>query len=167
MAISVKKITLWRREIDDRPGTLAAVLAPVADAGTSLRVVMGYRYPEPAGKAAVELAPVTGRKAIAAARAAGLAPASIGALLVEGDDRPGLGRTLADAIAESGISLHFLMALVAGRRYAAVFGFGSDDEADRAVPIIKKSAAARRARKAVARRGGRSKRSSSRRPSKR
>ena len=90
MAISVKKITLWRREMDDRPGTLAQVLAPVASAGTSLRVVMAYRYPEPAGQAAVELAPVTGRKATAAAQGAGLAPAAIGALLVEGDDRPGL-----------------------------------------------------------------------------
>lgn len=155
MAISVKKITLWRREIDDRPGTLAAVLAPVADAGTSLRVVMAYRYPEPAGKAAVELAPVTGRKATTAAQAAGLAPASIGALLVEGDDRPGLGRTLADAIAQAGINLHFLMALVAGRRYAAVFGFGSEAEADRAVPIIKKSAAVRPARRKSAARGRR------------
>jgi hypothetical protein len=155
MAISVKKITLWRREIDDRPGTLAAVLAPVADAGTSLRVVMGYRHPEPAGQAAVELAPVTGRKATAAARAAGLAPASIGALLVEGDDRPGLGRTLADAIAQAGINLHFLMALVAGRRYAAVFGFGSQAEADRAVPIIKRSAAVRPPRRASEARGRR------------
>ena len=50
MAISVKKITLWRREMDDRPGTLAGVLAPVAGAGASLRVVMAYRYPEPAGR---------------------------------------------------------------------------------------------------------------------
>ena len=119
MAISVKKVTLWRREIDDRPGTLAAVLAPVADAGTSLRVVMGYRYPEPAGQAAVELAPVTGRKATAAAQAAGLAPASIGALLVEGDDRPGLGRTLADAIAQAG---HQPALLDGARRRPAVRG---------------------------------------------
>jgi hypothetical protein len=143
MAVSVKKIALWRREIADRPGALAEVLAPLAEAGGTLRVVMGYRYPEPAGKAAVELAPVTGRKVTAAAQAAGLAPAAIGALLVEGDDRPGLGRTLADAIAGSGINLHFLMALVTGRRYAAVFGFGSDADADRAAPIIKKAAAAR------------------------
>ncbi|PYQ42146.1 MAG: hypothetical protein DMF77_13870 [Acidobacteria bacterium] len=150
MAISVKKITLWRREIDDRPGSLAQVLAPVADAGTSLRVVMGYRYPEPSGKAAVELAPVTGRKATAAAQAAGLSPASIGALLVEGDDRPGLGRTLAGALGEAGINLHFLMALVSGRRYASVFGFGSDADADRAVSIIKKSAAAKPARRTAA-----------------
>ena len=152
MAISVKKITLWRREIDDRPGSLAQVLAPLADAGTSLRVVMGYRYPEPAGKAAVELAPVTGRKATAAAQGAGLAPASIGALLVEGDDRPGLGRTLSNSLGQAGINLHFLMALVSGRRYAAVFGFGSEADADGAVPIIKKSAAVKPARRAAARR---------------
>jgi hypothetical protein len=156
MAISVKKITLWRREMEDRPGTLAQVLAPVASAGTSLRVVMAYRYPEPAGRAAVELAPVTGRKATAAAQGAGLSPASIGALLVEGDDRPGLGRTLSDALGQSGINLHFLMALVSGRRYAAVFGFGSDADADRAVSIIKKSAAAKPARRPAAKKGRRS-----------
>jgi len=121
----------------------------VAGAGASLRVVMAYRYPEPAGRAAVELAPVTGRKATAAAQSAGLAPAAIGALLVEGDDRPGLGQTLSNALGQAGINLHFLMALVSGRRYAAVFGFGSDADADRAVPIIKKSAAVKPARRAA------------------
>ena len=149
MALSVKKITLWRREIDDRPGALAAVLAPVAAAGASLRVVMGYRYPEPQGKAAVELAPVTGRRALAAAESAGLAASSIGALLVEGDDRPGLGSTLSEALSAAGLNLHFLMALVSGRRYVAVFGFGSEKDADRAMPIIKKSGAARPARKSA------------------
>jgi len=140
MAVTVKKVTLWRREIQDRPGALAQVLAPLADAGASLRVVMGYRHPEPAGRAAVELAPVSGRKVTAAAQGAGLSPAAIGALLVEGDDRPGLGRTLSTAL-------------------AAIFGFGSDADADRAVGIIKKSAAARPAsRRAPARRAARSRR---------
>jgi hypothetical protein len=142
--------------MDDRPGTLAGVLAPVAGTGASLRVVMAYRYPEPAGRAAVELAPVTGRRATAAAQSAGLAPAGIGALLVEGDDRPGLGQTLSGALGQAGINLHFLMALVSGRRYAAVFGFGSDADADRAIPIIKKSAAVKQARRAAAKKGRRS-----------
>ena len=157
MAVSVKKITLWRREIADQPGTLAEVLAPIAASGTSLQVVMGYRYPEPAGRAAVELAPVSGRKARSAAQAAGLAPAPIGALLVQGDDRPGLGRTLAGAVAAAGINLHFLMALVAGRRYAAVFGFASDAEAASAAAIIKKAAAVKPARRAAAGRPAKSK----------
>ena len=149
MALSVKKVTLWRREIDDRPGALAQVLAPVAAAGTSLRVVMGYRYPEPQGRAAVELAPVSGRKAVAAAQAAGLSASSIGALLVEGDDRAGLGSTLSEAISGAGLNLHFMMALVSGRRYVAVFGFGSAADAARAIPVIKK--AARPARRSATR----------------
>jgi len=45
---------------------------------------------------------------------------------------------------------------VSGRRYAAVFGFGSDADADRAVPIIKKSAAVKPARRAAAKKGRRS-----------
>src|SRR4029079_11644185 len=107
--------------MDDRPGTLAQILAPVAGAGTSLRVVMAYRYPEPAGKAAVELAPVMGSRATHGAQAAGLSPAEIGALLVEGDDRPGLGQTLSDALGQAGINLHFLMSLWSRRRSDAVF----------------------------------------------
>jgi hypothetical protein len=158
MAISVKKITLWRREIDDRPGSLAQVLSPLADAGASLQVVMAYRYPEPAGRAAVELAPLAGKRASAAAQGAGLAPAAIAALLVQGDDRPGLGQVLSDSMGQAGINLHFLMALVSGRRYTSVFGFGSNADADRAVPIIKKAGAGRPARKAS---GGRARKRSS------
>jgi hypothetical protein len=31
MAVTVKEITLWRREIDNQPGVLAQVLDPLAD----------------------------------------------------------------------------------------------------------------------------------------
>ena len=55
------------------------------------------------------------------------------------------------------------MALVSGRRYTAVFGFGSDEDATRAVPIIKKAAAARPARARSATGGARRKTSRSRR----
>jgi hypothetical protein len=165
MAVSVKKITLWRREIEDRPGSLARVLAPLAQTGTSLQVVMGYRYPEPTGQAAVELAPVGGKRSTAAAQNAGLTPSTIGALLVQGDDRPGLGGALSDALGQAGLNLHFLVALVSGRRYTAIFGFGSESDADRAVPIIKRSAAAPRrpAARGRARAGASRKRGSKRR----
>lgn len=140
MPTSVKKIMLWRREVDDRAGALAQVLEPLAGAGASLHVVMGYRYPGQ-DRAAIEVSPVSGRKSTAAAQGAGLAPASIPTLLVEGDDRPRLGHALASAIADAGINLNFLVAQVVGRRYSAVFGFDSDAEADRAAGIIKKAAA--------------------------
>ena len=45
MAVTVKKITLWRREAGDRPGLLAETLSPLAAAGVTLGVAMGYRQP--------------------------------------------------------------------------------------------------------------------------
>jgi hypothetical protein len=58
---------------------------------------MAYRYPG-ADKGAVELHPVPGRKSTAAAQSAGLAPSSTPVLLVEGDNRQGLGYALAKAV---------------------------------------------------------------------
>ena len=45
MAIAVKKVTLWRKEVANDPGVLANVLQPLAAAGANLRVVMGYTIP--------------------------------------------------------------------------------------------------------------------------
>jgi hypothetical protein len=139
MAITVKKAALWRKEIDNLPGTLASALEPLAQAGADLQVI-AYRYPG-ADKGAVELHPVSGRKPIAAAQSAGLARLSIPVLLVEGDNRPGLGYALAKALGDAGINMSFVMAQVVGRRHAAVFGFENEADAAKAATLIKKTAA--------------------------
>src|SRR5450830_1116002 len=100
MAITVKKITLWRRESGDRPGLMAETLSPLAAQGTSLKVAMGYRQPG-GSTAVIEVSPVSGKKAVAAAESEGLGASTIPTLLVEGDDRPGLGHALARAIADA------------------------------------------------------------------
>jgi len=144
MALSVKKIMLWRGEVDDKPGALARALAPLAAAGSNLRLVMGYRLGGSAGRAAVEMFPVTSKKAEAAASSAGLATVSTPALLVEGDDRPGLGHAITQAIADAGIDMGYVVAQVAGKRYSAVLGFSADADADKAVGLIKQASAAKR-----------------------
>ena len=58
--------------------------------------------------------------------------------MVQGDNRAGLGRDLADEMGRAGINMAFLVALVLGRRYSGVFGFESDDDARKAADIIKK-----------------------------
>ena len=141
MAVTVKKAVLWRKEIDNRPGMLASTLEPLSEAGADLQVVMGYRYPGGKATAAIELHPVSGRKSMAAAKRAGLAPSPISALLVQGDNRQGLGHALAKAIGDAGINLSFVMAQVMGRRYSAMFGFENDADATRAAALIKKAAA--------------------------
>src|SRR5581483_10981991 len=120
MALSAKRIILWRAEVDNRPGALAGVLAPLAEAGADLEVVMGYRHPGHEDKAAIEVYPVAGKKLTSAAKTAGLQPASIPALHLEGDDKPGLGYTIAQALAGAGVNLAFFVAQVIGMKYSAV-----------------------------------------------
>jgi hypothetical protein len=138
MPVSVKKITLWRAEIDNLPGTLAATLAPLAAAGADLQVVMGYRIPGRESKAVVEVYPVTGKKVTAAAQSAGLGGVAFPALLVQGDNEPGLGHKLSQAIAGAGINLSFFVAQVIEGRYSAVIGLDNDEDAKKVTSIARK-----------------------------
>src|SRR2546428_13732953 len=108
MAVKVKTITLWRGEVENRPGILAQTLEPLAKAGADLHVVMGYRYPGSETRAAIELYPVSGKASVAAAHAAGLSATPVSALRVEGDNKPGLGYPIAKAIAQGRVKSHFL-----------------------------------------------------------
>lgn len=144
MAVSVKRITLWRKELENRPGTLASTLEPVARAGADLQVVMGYCHPGDRTRAAVELFPIGSKKATAAAQGAGLAASGIPALHVEGDNRSGMGHAMTRALADAGVNLDFLMAQVIGRKFSAVFGFENDADADKASALIKKAAAGKK-----------------------
>ena len=126
-----------RRLIEER-------LAPLAHAGANIHVVTAYRYPGQQSKGAIELYPVTGRKSVTAAKEAGFSASAIPALLVEGDNRAGLGYATAQAITGAGINMDFLVAQVVGRKYSAVFGFQSDADATKCAAIIRKAAAAKK-----------------------
>ena len=138
MPVTVKSIMLWRKKVENQPGILAKTLESFADEGADLQVVMGYRYPGGASKAAIELYPVTG-KLIKVAQTSGLAASSIPTLMVEGDNKAGLGHAIAQTIAEAGINVGFLVAQVVGRRYSAVIGFDTEADAKKAASLIKKA----------------------------
>ena len=143
MAVSIRKITLWRTQVAHRPGALADLLEPLAQAGTDLQIVMGYRIPDRKERAVIEVAPVGTRKAAQAAEKAGLAPGGAPTLLVLGDNRPGLANRIARALAESGVNIAFLVAQVVGRRYSAVFGFENEADLDKAVDRIRTAVTSR------------------------
>ena len=141
MALTVKRITLWRREVENQPGVLARTLEPLASAGVDLRLVMGYRFPEATTRAAIELYPVSGRKAVAAAQQAGLSEFGLACLFVEGDNRPGLGAAMGRALSDAGVNIVFLVSQVVGRRFTAVFGFDDEQLAATATKAIRAAAA--------------------------
>jgi hypothetical protein len=146
MAVTVKRVQLWRNEVESRPGLLAGALGALASAGADLQVVMAYRYPGNQTMGAIEVYPITGKRLAAAAEAAGLSPAAIAALHVEGDNRPGLGYVITRTIAEAGLNIAFLVTHVIGKRYSSLMGFENDADAVRAAALIKKATAARKRR---------------------
>ena len=129
--------------MENQPGVLAGTLEPLATSGADLLLVMGYRFPGNERKAAIELYPVTGRTSTKAAEAGGLQVASIPTLLVEGDNKPGLGHAIAQALADAGVNIAFFVAQAIGRRYSAVIGFDSAEDAKKASGLIKKATPAR------------------------
>lgn len=141
MAVTVKSVKLWRKEVDNKPGELARTLGPLVTEGADFQVLMGYRFPGNESKAAIELYPVTGKKATSAAQAAGLSAAEIPCLLVEGDNRPGTAQAIAKAIADAGINMSFVVAQAVGRRYSGVFGFETEADTRKASSVIKKATA--------------------------
>ncbi len=139
MAVRIKKIVIWRGEVENVPGALARTLAPLA--GANLEIVMGYHRHGEGNFAVIEAYPIAGKKQAAAAMGVGLQPATAPALLVEGEDRRGLGHAIARALGEAGININFTVAQVVKKRFSAVFGFSSDEDAQRAVRSIKTAAA--------------------------
>src|SRR4029450_8628233 len=143
MPVTVKEVTLWRREIENRPGMLAHVLEPLA--GTAdLQVLMAYRYPGDETKGAGGVFPIRGKKATAAAEAAALTRADIPALLVEGPNRAGIGFATTTAIAAAGVNLGVLVAQVIGSKFSAVYGCDSEADRRKAMSLLRKAQGKRR-----------------------
>ncbi len=139
MAVTVKKVTLWRTEVENKPGALSRVLAPLAEAGADLQVVMGYHYQGVPDSAVIEVSPVSGRKATTAAGKVGLKAATIPTLLVQGDNKAGLAHIIAQNIAAAAINVTFLVAQVIGTQFSAIMGFEDEAAAKQAAALVKKA----------------------------
>jgi predicted amino acid-binding ACT domain protein len=144
MAVTVKRIALWRGEMANRVGALAEVLEPLARAGADLKVIMAYRPHGAPERAVVELSPISGKRRVEAAGSVGLGESHLPALHVVGDDRPGLGHAVTAAIAAAGVNINFLVAQVAGGRFSAVLGFDAEGDLERAAREVRRATAARR-----------------------
>ena len=96
-----------------------------------------------ARSAVVSLFPVKGKKALSVADSAKL-KSSKSVLLVQGDNKAGLGNSIAQALAGAGINIAFLSAMAMGKKFVAAFGFGSEEDTEKATALIKKAAAARK-----------------------
>jgi hypothetical protein len=130
MPLRIHAVQVWSAEIPDQPGAAAAKLEQLNRAGADLEFVFTRPHPTEPGTGVIFLAPIVGPEQVAAARAAGLAPArDIAMLCVEGDNRPGLGFEMMSRLAVAGINLRGLSISTVGERVAAYLAFDSPDNA--------------------------------------
>ncbi len=141
--LTVKQVKLWVFHGGDRKGLLADALEPLAAAGVHLQIVMAYRFPTELDRAAIEVFPIEGPTAEAEARRFGFVQSDTPCLLVEGDDRRGLGARISRAISDAKVSMAFLMAQVVGKKFSAAIGFASDEDAATATKAIQALARAK------------------------
>lgn len=139
MALQATRVDIWAGSIKDKPGGLAAALAPLAEAGAKLQYVMARRAPEKKGTGVVFVTPIKGSKQAAAARKAGLHKTkSLFAVKVEGPDKAGLGAAITCALAEKGINLRGLSASVIGRKFVLWLALDTAKDASAAGRILRK-----------------------------
>ena len=138
MAYAISRVDVWTRAIDDRAGSLAATLEPLADAGIDLVFLIARRRTLVPGKGVVFLGGITGARGQKAAAKAGFKKATgITGLRVEGPNKPGDCHRVARLLADAGISLRGLSASVIGRKYVLVIGFDSEKDAATATRLLK------------------------------
>ena len=137
MAYEVTKVEVWTREIDDRAGSLAAALEPLAKAGVDLVFMIARRYTHVAGKGVVFVGGITG-PATKAAETAGFKKASgLAGLRVEGPNKPGDAFEVAKLLSQAGINLRGVSASVIGPKYVQIMAFDSAADADKAANLLR------------------------------
>ncbi len=133
--LTIKKITLWRGEIDGSPSTLARALQPLAEAGICLQAFMRYRHFRDEKRAVVEVCPSTAEeesRCRTVMQAAGLKVSKVPALVIEGDPVPGLEYRFAQLVGEQDLHLMFCVTQTFNDKWVALIGFESALDAEKA-----------------------------------
>lgn len=138
MALKVEKVEAWSGEIRDEAGGLAAVLAPLAEAGADLAFMVARRQADRPGTGIVFVGGLKGTKQTKAAQKAGLTKTTdLAALKVEATNKPGLAHRIAEQVAGAAINLRGVSASVIGTRCVIVVAFDSAADRDKAAKLLK------------------------------
>ena len=141
MDLMMESVEVWAAPIMEGPGSLAALLAGLREAGADLELIIARRTPEGPGAGVVFVAPLRGDHEIAAATELGFNFArSVASLRIEGPDRPGIASELTEKIAEADLPLLGLSAAVIGTRFIIYIRFESKADVERAKTVLETTA---------------------------
>jgi len=140
MDLMAERVDVWVAPIDDKPGNLANTLISLQKAGANLNFIVARRAPEEPGKAVVFITPLQGDTELEAAATLGFnLTASVCAVRVEGENRPGIAAELTALLAAAGINLRGFSAAVIGALFVLYIGFDSVEDATKAVAVLQQA----------------------------
>ncbi len=138
MALKVQKVDTWVAPLEDQPGSLAAKLSALSDAGISLEFVLARRAPDKPGTGVVFVTPINGAAQCRAAEEGGFRETkSLYALRIEGPDKKGEGARIARALAEKKLNLRGLSAATIGRKFVAHIAVDTPADVAKAARILR------------------------------
>lgn len=121
--MTVRKAIQFSVRLPDEPGVLAQVTEVLAGQGVNLVALAGWTEGSDAVIACVPEDPDKLRNV----DAGGLTVQEREVVVVEGDDRLGVGNLLAQKIAQAGVSIHACTIQAAAGKYQAVFNVAPND----------------------------------------
>jgi hypothetical protein len=137
MAFKMQRVHVYRTEVPDAPGGIAASLRPLAEAGANLEYVYSQRSLTKPGIGELYVAPLTTTAQVNAAKAAGLQEVNEPIVMrVEGDDNTGLARRLTQAWEKEGINLHGMVMSSFHGKFVGYVTFDGAQDANRAATIL-------------------------------
>ncbi len=131
--MTVRKVVALTVDVEDRPGALAELTQPVADAGINLLAI--YAGPMGGGKAKVSCVPDDPDKLRALAAEGGVSVQEREILFVEGDDRPGAGAEVARKLANGGLNIEVMLGTGSAGKFAMCIAVAPED-VDRAAAAL-------------------------------
>jgi len=126
----VEKIVIWSAEVDDQPGATIDLFKSLADKGTDVTFALARRQSDKPGTAILFVSPGSPQGGFVRRKDA------VG-VRVEGDNKPGVGLKLTQALAAAGLNLRALSAHVIGKTFSIVFAFDSEADADKGAEVLK------------------------------
>jgi hypothetical protein len=137
MSFKMQRVHVYHAEVEDKPGGIAAKLKSLAEAGAHLEYIYSQRSLTKAGMGDLYVAPLTGGKEFAAAKAAGMHEVQEPIVMrVEGDDSKGLSGHLTQSWELAGINLHGLVMSVLHGRFVGYVTFDTVDDGNRAATML-------------------------------
>ena len=138
MKLDIARVDLWAAGMEDKPGALARKLAELSDAGVNLEFLVARRTPEEPGEGVVFATPIKGARQTKAAKEAGFQKAeSMHSVRIAATDKPGLGASFAQQIADAGINLRGVSAASIGKRVIFYLAFDSAEDASKAIKCLR------------------------------